>query len=321
MLLTLPYLVFVVIEIADFFGAHLTYFFNGRAFWGGDAPLRPLPFIMDCLYIVIFTIYSFRFGKNGISAKSLIAAYMAAATILTAFLEFKNKVTGLTDAIIAFDIIVYYVYLAAIQHSETQSMLHRKEIELERSKLTLLISQIKPHFINNALLSIREYCYEDPEKAADLIEHFAVYLRNNITSIDSDTLIPFSKEIEAVKEYLALEYADSAKQFTVEYDLAVTDFKIPPLSVEPFVENAVKHGIDRYSPDSVVRLCSYEDETNHIIEIQDNGKGFDMNEETLGKGGIGFKNTAARLKLMCKGTLDIRQENGWTVVIIKILKE
>ena len=195
MLLTLPYLVFVVIEIADFFGAHLTYFFNGRAFWGGDAPLRPLPFIMDCLYIVIFTIYSFRFGKNGISAKSLIAAYMAAATILTAFLEFKNKVTGLTDAIIAFDIIVYYVYLAAIQHSETQSMLHRKEIELERSKLTLLISQIKPHFINNALLSIREYCYEDPEKAADLIEHFAVYLRNNITSIDSDTLIPFSKEI------------------------------------------------------------------------------------------------------------------------------
>ena len=246
---------------------------------------------------------------------------MAVSTILTAFLELTNTVNNLTEEIAAFDIIIYYIYLAAIQYSDTQALLHRNELELEKSKLTLLISQIKPHFINNALLSIREYCYEEPEKAAELIDHFAVYLRNNINSADSDTLIPFSEEIATVREYLTLEYADHTKQFIVEYNLEVTNFKVPPLIIEPFVENAVKHGIDRYSPNSIVNLHSFEDEHSHIIEIRDNGKGFDMNEETLGKGGIGFKNARTRLELMCGGSLDITRENGWTIVLIKIVKE
>ena len=321
LILTVPYIAFIIIEIADFFDAHITYFFNGSAFWGGEAPLRPLPFIMDCLYVVILAAYSAKHWTVSSKAKNLIVLYMAASTILTALLEFRNKVTNLTDAIVAFDMIIYYVYLAAIQHSETQTELHRKELELEKSKLTLLVSQIKPHFINNALLSIREYCYEDPEKAADLVTHFAVYLRNNITGSDSDSLIEFTKEIEAVKEYLSLEYADSTKKFRVEYDLGVTDFMIPPLSVQPFVENAVKHGIDRYSPKALVKIVSYEKEEGYYIEVRDNGKGFDMNEETLGKGGIGFKNAAARLDLLCGGTLDIKNENGWTSVIIGIKKE
>lgn len=319
-LLTLPYLAFVGIEIADFFGAHLTYYFSGMAFCGGETPLRPLPLIMDCLYIVILTVYSIFYWKNSTTAKNLIVGYMALSTILTAFLEFRNKVSGLTDSILAFDIIVYYVYLAAIQHSETQSALHSKELELEKEKLTLLVSQIKPHYINNALLTIREYCYDEPEKAAELIDHFAMYLRNNINVSDSETMIPLSKEIDAVREYLALEYADVTKKFKVEFDIDA-DFMIPPLSVEPFIENAVKHGIDRYSADSVVRLHSYEDSVSRVIEILDNGKGFDMNEETLGKGGIGFKNAAARLELMCGGKLDISRENNQTAVIIKIPKE
>lgn len=264
--------------------------------------------------------YSIFYWKNSTTAKNLIVGYIAFSTILTAFLEFRNKVNGLTDAILAFDIIVYYVYIAAIQHSETQSELYRKEMELEKEKLTLLVSQIKPHYINNALLTIREYCYDDPEKAAELIDHFAMYLRNNINGSDSEKLILLSKEIDAVREYLALEYADITKKFRTEFDID-TDFMIPPLSVEPFVENAVKHGIDRYSADSVVRIHAYEDDINCFIEILDNGRGFDMNEETLGKGGIGFKNAAARLEMICNGRLDISRENNWTAVIIKIPKE
>ena len=276
---------------------------------------------MNCLYIVILTAYSFRLLKEGLSSKILIVTYMAVSTILTAFLELTNTVNNLTEEIAAFDIIIYYIYLAAIQYSDTQALLHRNELELEKSKLTLLISQIKPHFINNALLSIREYCYEEPEKAAELIDHFAVYLRNNVNSADSDTLIPFSEEIATVREYLTLEYADHTKQFIVEYNLEVTNFKVPPLSIKKKKKNAVKHGIDRYSPNSIVNLHSFEDEHSHIIEIRDNGKGFDMNEETLGKGGIGFKNARTRLELMCGGSLDITRENGWTIVLIKIVKE
>jgi sensor histidine kinase YesM len=106
--------------------------------------------------------------------------------------------------------------------------------------------------------------------------------------------------------------------FRTEFRLDYTDFELPSLSVEPLVENAVKHGIDRYSESSEVHIISYKQGDNVFIEIRDNGKGFDMNKETLGKGGIGLKNAAKRLELMCGGELTIDRDNGWTVIRIRI---
>lgn len=193
--------------------------------------------------------------------------------------------------------------------------------ELENKRYDLMKAQIKPHFINNAMTAIQELCYEDPEKAAELINHFTRYLRNNIDVTNGMSLIPVEKEIAAVKEYLALEYADKEKKFSFEFNLGCTSFQVPALSIETLVENAVKHGIDRYSENSRVILTTYEDKAGHYVVLKDNGVGFDPNEETLGKGGIGLQNTISRLEISCGGRLDIYRRDGWTVVTITIPKE
>jgi LytS/YehU family sensor histidine kinase len=129
------------------------------------------------------------------------------------------------------------------------------------------------------------------------------------------------EELDAVREYLALEYADTSKKFQIEYDLQYTNFLLPQLSVEPLVENALKHGVDRYSPDACVKIISYLQGDCAVVEIRDNGGGFDLNSETFGKNSIGLKNTISRLKLMCGGTLDVSRQAGWTVIIIRIPNE
>lgn len=198
--------------------------------------------------------------------------------------------------------------------------LERAKTELAETRINLMQAQIKPHFINNAMIAVQEVCYTEPERAAELIGHFAKYLRNNINASTNGSPVDFMDEVQAIKEYLAIEYADTTKKFSFEYELGCSAFKVPALSIEPFAENAVKHGIDRYSADSRVILRSYEDDNAYHIEVRDNGKGFDMNPETLGKGGIGFKNAEDRLRLLCGGSIEIKRDDGWTVVEILIPK-
>ncbi|MBR1393320.1 MAG: histidine kinase [Ruminococcus sp.] len=190
--------------------------------------------------------------------------------------------------------------------------LEKAKTELAEARLSLMQAQIKPHFINNALIAVQEVCYTDPKRAAELIEHFARYLRNNINATSSSLPIEFKDEVQAVKEYLAIEHADTGKKFQFEFDIKCESFRVPALSIEPLVENAVKHGIDRYSEESRVVLSSYETQEAFHVTIRDNGGGFDMNAETLGKGGIGLKNTEERLRKMCGGSLEIKRDNGWT---------
>lgn len=317
MLLALPYALFCVIEIADLFGAGITYFFRENDGFAGGF-LRPLPMMMSMFYLLVFTAESLRMLRDGRRLHAVIVLFFSATMLMTSILEYTDIVTNRLGEVIAFEIVIYTVFLVAIEYSNARIALHRKEIELENSKLTLMLAQIKPHFINNALLAIRETCYEDPERAAELIDHFSAYLRNNLSATDSGRLVPFTEELDAVREYIALEYADQTKQFQVEYDLRVTDFMLPALSVEPLVENALKHGVDRYSPEARVRIVSYRTEDSVVIEIRDNGSGFVENPETLGKDGIGMKNTESRLQLMCSGTLTVARDGDWTVVTIRI---
>ncbi|MBR1752482.1 MAG: histidine kinase [Ruminococcus sp.] len=198
--------------------------------------------------------------------------------------------------------------------------LEKAKTELAETKLGLMQAQIGPHFINNAMIAVQEVCYTDPERAAELIEHFARYLRNNINATSSRLPIDFKDEVHAVKEYLAIEYADTSKKFQFEFDIKCESFKVPALSIEPLVENAVNHGIDRYCEQGRVILASYETEDAYHVQIRDNGGGFEVSDEALGKGGIGLKNTEERLKKMCGGRLKIERSDGWTVAEIIIPK-
>lgn len=207
------------------------------------------------------------------------------------------------------------------QHNKQRIMM-QQELELSDSKVKLLMGQIQPHFIFNSLLAIQELCTEDPKKAEGAVQDFAVYLRSNLDAMGSTRMIPFTKELEHIRHYLSLEQADPNETFQVEYDLAVQDFCVPPLSVQPIVENAVRHGMAMRDSGGVITIATREDARSYSIIVKDNGYGFDSaTQEQMERKSVGLDNVRMRLAAQCNGSLEIDSGEIGTIVKIRIPKK
>ena len=194
--------------------------------------------------------------------------------------------------------------------------------ELQNSRLRLMVSQIQPHFIYNTLSSIRTLIKLDPDKAYDLVYDFSKYLRANIDSIGQDGMIPFSRELEHIKNYCNIEKIRFGDKLTLLYDIEAADFLVPPLTVQPLVENAIKHGIRGKSGMGAVKVHSYEEDSCYVIEVLDNGAGFDTSAETP-KNSAGLKNIRFRLEKIADARLEISSipEKGTRAVVFLPKKE
>ena len=191
----------------------------------------------------------------------------------------------------------------------------KKELELSRTKIRLMQDQISPHFIFNALGIIKSLIWEDPRRAADSVNDFSVYLRRNIEALKSGDMILFHKELEHIEAFLAIEKADETVDLTVEYDIREADFPIPPLTVEPLVENAVIHGVSGYEHGARLSVSSRREDDCYIIEVRDNGRGFDAVKVTKG---VGIDNVRTRLEVQCGGRLEIESSARGTTAVIYI---
>ena len=109
---------------------------------------------------------------------------------------------------------------------------------------------------------------------------------------------------------------------TIEYDVETSDFVLPALSVQPLVENAIKHGLMRLESGGTVVIRSYETPTHFCVEVKDDGVGFDTSLPIEGKMHVGLRNIRGRLKAMVNGELIIESKIGvGTQAVIKIPKE
>lgn len=207
--------------------------------------------------------------------------------------------------------------------ADTEKKLIERELALSESKNTLVLSQIQPHFLYNALTSIYRLCDVKPEAAKKAVSDFADYLRGNLDSIKQTAPITFSEELKHIKAYLSLEKIRYDDQLEIVYDIHVYDFFIPPLSVQPLVENAVNHGISDLPDGGRVTLTAYEFPDRYEVCVIDNGVGFDPNRiPDDGKSHVGISNVTSRLEIMCQGSLKIRSSpNSGTTAIITIPKE
>ena len=190
-----------------------------------------------------------------------------------------------------------------------------KELENSKMKINIMQNQISPHFVFNALSIIKSLLWEDRDKAEQSITDFSVYLRRNIESLRSTELIPFEKELEHIEAFLAIEKADETVDLTIEYDIEEKDFLIPPLSIEPVVENAVIHGISKLEHGALIKISSRCEQDRYIVSVIDNGRGFDNKTEA---NGVGLENVRTRLKYQCDGILEIENSKAGTVVRVII---
>jgi sensor histidine kinase YesM len=184
-----------------------------------------------------------------------------------------------------------------------------------------MMSQIRPHFIYNALGSIEYLCEEDPKKAKKLVHSFAKYLRGNFGELNNPRPIRMSQEMEHVRHYISIENV-RFPDMTFTFETNSEDFMLPALTIQPIVENAIKHGLMPRDQGGSVRVTSWETPTHYCVSIEDDGVGFDPNILLDERKHIGLQNIRARLETMVDGSLDIESTIGQgTKVQLRIPKD
>ncbi|XME01418.1 sensor histidine kinase [Lachnospiraceae bacterium C1.1] len=198
----------------------------------------------------------------------------------------------------------------------------RYEKELAKLQISAMISQMQPHFLYNSLAVIEALCEEDPGLAARAIGEFSEYLRENIDFADKSEPVSFSEELNHIKTYIWLEKLRFSNKLNIEFDISCTSFLVPALSVQPIVENAIKHGVCKKKDGGTVRISSFETGEHYIVSVVDDGTGFDITVyEDDGRKHLGIENTRYRIREMVGGSLTIESTPGkGTKVTIKIPK-
>ena len=192
------------------------------------------------------------------------------------------------------------------------------EKELEESRIAIMLSQMQPHFIHNILNVIYYLCGKDPAAAQGAISKFSDHLRNNLEAISQKELITFRKELDHIHTYLELEQIRFGEELSIVYDIEEDSFFLPVLSVQPLVENAVKHGIAKKRGGGVVTISSQKTETAYRITVSDTGVGFDVDRYMDdGKVHVGLINVRQRLASRMNATVDVDSTpgNGTTVTV------
>lgn len=193
--------------------------------------------------------------------------------------------------------------------------------QLQENRIAIMISQIQPHFIYNTLGTIKQLCKEDPQQAAHLVHNFSLYLRGNFSELDSTVPIRFTQELEHVRRYTEIELV-RFPDMTVRYEIGETDFLLPALTVQPLVENAIKHGLMGLEQGGTVTISNFETTTHYGVRVVDDGVGFDTEQQQDAKKHIGVRNVRERLQAMCDGSLTLTSQPGkGTEAVILIPKE
>lgn len=188
---------------------------------------------------------------------------------------------------------------------------YKNEIELNNLK-----SQLNPHFMFNAMNSIRALIDEDPELAKRSITQLSMILRNTLI-VGKHKLIPFEEELRVVMNYLELEGIRYEERLKVEYDIddRVAKEPFPPLMLQTLVENAIKHGIAKLVTGGVIKIQAKKTKNGYSVAVENSGK---INGNEVPETGIGLANTRKRLELLYRGDADFDFYRSGKNVVAKI---
>jgi len=228
----------------------------------------------------------------------LLLALLLDASVL----DMPQPVSFLTISIVISSVL-YYIWL----HFQFVRA-HENALAAEQ-RIQIMMTQIQPHFLYNTLATIRSLCMRSPETAARTIDKFSKYLRQNLDTLNQTDLIPFSQELEHVRIYAEIEVL-MFPYIHIHYDIEDDCFMLPTLTVQPLVENAIRHGV-RAREVGQIDITVRKGEGGHTIVVADNGLGFDPGSIDAAEGKhIGIRNVRERLEKQCGGTLTLSSHPG-----------
>jgi len=282
-----------------------------------------------CVFIwTVLTLFILISNRKNLSKKEMgaLLSYVLLPTIALVFYLMTLNLIFIVYSI-TLSVIIYFasIQVEQLQQIKQQELeLKQKELELSQSRIATMTSQIQPHFIYNALAAIKSMIRVSPNLAAETITDFSNYLRSNIDSLSVTAPVSFENELKHVETYLSIEKKRFRNKLNITYDIIVTDFFIPQLSLQPIVENAVRHGItSRKENGGSIIISTHEENKEAVIKVIDDGAGFDTDQiiNEQGRINVGIQNVRTRLAAMVGGTLTVESEVGkGTTVTITIPK-
>ena len=283
-----------------------------------DGPYYWIAWLIDPMILLIEILVVVHYRKNLSRFGTIVMLNFGLVSLLTTGLQSiwypVPELLACTLALLLMFMLFYW---------EMAKNLVENERELMQSQMSLAISQIQPHFLYNTLSTIAELCRKDSAMAEEVTNRFALYLRGNLEHMGDSFPVEFSKELKHVQTYLWIEKIRFQEELQVVYDIQTEDFIIPALTVQPLVENAVKHGLGNKKQGGTVLIATREDARNYYILVKDDGTGFDVEGKPKdGRTHVGIENTRKRIETMCEGTYEIESEIGvGTTVTITIPKK
>lgn len=218
---------------------------------------------------------------------------------------------------IAFGTVVAAMVMFVFLLSDQQELFIRQAEENARKEFDIRILQMRPHFIYNAMTSIYYITEEDPAKGLKVIRDFTIYLRKVFNSVTKREPIPFEEELEHTRAYLSVEQARFEDKLVVTFDTPHTEFRLPPLTLQPIVENAVKHGMDPEIDRMTIIVRTRKVDGGSAIVVENDGADFTLPEDV--EEGVGLSSTRVRVERMCGGSLEIAPRDGGGAVVTLFL--
>ena len=252
--------------------------------------------LIDLLVIILF-------GSNLRWSRKLVYCFLPLLPLVSVFESFLIPGLALRMPLIALSLVALYLFTQVQLNQE----LEQKRYELEQSRIANALARLRPHFIYNVLATIYYLCEQDPKRAQSALEKFSRYLRVNLDQLGQENLIPFGEEVEHIDNYLELEKIRYGERLVLETEIEAEGFLLPAMTLQPIVENAVKHGMKRDGSRLTIRLCSRQAAGVFIVEVKDDGCGFDPDQI---REGHGLQQVSARLKLIPGAAMEIESRKG-----------
>ena len=309
-----PMIIEILLIIINIFTGWIFYIDNNNVYVRGKYFLLfMLLFYCYAFYTLFITIKSFFKTKD--KEKRTRCLWLLGFMFLpyTASLILALYVSGisLTAPFFAISLLMIYLNVHRKRLEEEQLKVALKDIEIQKANVSIMLSQIQPHFLYNSLSVIEALCEIDSSAAARAMNDFAFFLRGNMDSLTINKPISFEQELIHTKRYLALEKIRFGDFINIEYDIQTELFRIPTLTLQPIVENAVRYGVTKREEGGTVKISTFETDSHYVIKVDDDGVGYDvMQKKDDGRTHIGISNVRTRLEEMCGGTLDIKSVAG-----------
>ncbi len=296
----------ILVEAAFFFAfTHFYRLLNNRWNWFRLPVLRLLPKMLASIFIMAVPIYFIRVFVSyllGIYSSNLLSTANISGNIIGNF----------------FALFIWASLYYAFHYFERYNLSLKYEVAMKRMELDRLKSQLNPHFIFNALNSIRALVDENPSKSKQAINHLSNILRSSL-SADKTELIPLKEEMETVQDYLAMETIRFEERLNskIEVTSSANSVLVPPLMFQTLVENGIKHGISKLKKGGKIAINAFVKNECLIVEIRNTGV---LHKNAVAESGYGIKNTMQRLEIIFKGKAEFKISNESKNMVLTLVQ-